>query len=142
MKGAILGDIAGSRFEFSKPTGFDYKTVSLFGSGCSYTDDTVLTIATKYAILNDIPYAKAYGKLGRMYRHVGYGTLFQEWLDGHGETGYGSYGNGGAMRVSYIAHHFNTLEKVEEEAKKSAICTHSHVEGLKAAVATAGKSPP
>lgn len=138
MKGAILGDIAGSRFEFSKPTGFDYKTVSLFGSGCSYTDDTVLTIATKYAILNDIPYAKAYGKLGRMYRHVGYGTLFQEWLDGHGETGYGSYGNGGAMRVSYIAHHFNTLEKVEEEAKKSAICTHSHVEGLKAAVATAG----
>ena len=45
MNGAILGDIAGSRFEFSKPSGFDYKTVSL-GSGCAYTDDTVMTIAT------------------------------------------------------------------------------------------------
>ena len=109
MNGAILGDIAGSRFEFSKPSGFDYKTVSLFGSGCAYTDDTVMTIATKYALLNDMPYAKAYGKLGRMYRRVGYGTLFQRWLDGHSETGYGSYGNGAAMRVSYIAYHFKTL---------------------------------
>ena len=30
------------------------------------------------------------------------------------------------------------LEKVEEEAKNSAMCTHNHIEGLKAAVATAG----
>lgn len=138
MIGAILGDIAGSRFEFSKPSGFNHKTVDLFGLGCKYTDDSVLTIATKYAILNEIPYAKAYGKFGRMYRDVGYGTMFQRWLDGHAETGYGSYGNGAAMRVSYIAHHFDTLERVEEEARKSAECTHSHVEGMKAAMATAG----
>lgn len=138
MYGAILGDIAGSRFEFSKPSGFNYKTVSLFGSGCAYTDDTVMTIATKYALLNDISYARAYGKLGRMYRRVGYGTLFQKWLDGHSETGYGSFGNGAAMRVSYIAYHFDTLERVEEEAKKSAMCTHNHIEGVKAAMVTAG----
>ena len=48
----------------------------------------------------------------------------QRWLDGHAETGYGSFGNGAAMRVSYIAYHFDTLEKVEEEAKNSAMCTH------------------
>lgn len=138
MTGAILGDIAGSRFEFSKPSGFNYKKVELFGNNCFFTDDTVLTIATKYALLNDISYAKAYGKFGRMYRDVGYGTMFQRWLDGHAETGYGSFGNGAAMRVSYIAYHFDTLEKVEEEAKNSAMCTHNHIEGLKAAVATAG----
>lgn len=113
MTGAILGDIAGSRFEFSKPSGFNYKKVELFGNNCFFTDDTVLTIATKYALLNDISYAKAYGKFGRMYRDVGYGTMFQRWLDGHAETGYGSFGNGAAMRVSYIAYHFDTLEKVE-----------------------------
>ena len=113
MTGAILGDIAGSRFEFSKPSGFNYKKVELFGNNCFFTDDTVLTIATKYALLNDISYAKAYGKFGRMYRDVGYGTMFQRWLDGHAETGYGSFGNG-------------------------AMCTHNHIEGLKAAVATAG----
>ena len=138
MTGAILGDIAGSQFEFSKPSGFNYKKVELFGNNCFFTDDTVLTIATKYALLNDISYAKAYGKFGRMYRGVGYGTMFQRWLDGHAETGYGSFGNGAAMRVSYIAYHFDTLEKVEEEAKNSAMCTHNHIEGLKAAVATAG----
>ena len=83
MTGAILGDIAGSRFEFSKPSGFNYKKVELFGNNCFFTDDTVLTIATKYALLNDVSYAKAYGKFGRMYRDVGYGTMFQRWLDGH-----------------------------------------------------------
>ena len=66
-----------------------------------------------------------------MYRRVGYGTLFQRWLDGHSETGYGSYSNGAAMRVSYIAYHFKTLEQVEEEAKKSAMCTHNHIEGIR-----------
>ena len=55
--------------------------------------------------------------------------MFQRWLDGHAETGYGSFGNGAAMRVSYIAYHFDTLEKVEEEAKNSAMCTHNHIEG-------------
>lgn len=138
MFGAILGDIAGSRFEFSKPSGFNHKTVDLFGTGCAFTDDTVMTIATKYAVLNGIPYAKAYGKFGRMYRNVGYGTMFQRWLDGHGETGYGSFGNGGAMRVSYLAYHFDTLERVEKEALESAMCTHNTVAGAKAAVATAG----
>lgn len=138
MIGAILGDIAGSRFEFSKPSGFNHKTVPLFEQGCTYTDDTVMTIATKYAILNDITYAKAYGMFGRKYRNVGYGDMFQKWIDGHAEKGYGSFGNGAAMRVSYIAYHFDTLEKVEEEAKLSAMCTHNHIEGVKAAVSTAG----
>ena len=138
MIGSILGDIAGSRFEFSKPTGFDPQTVRLFGAGCTYTDDTVLTLATKYALINDIPFARAYGRFGRMYRRVGYGTMFQKWLDGHGERGYGSFGNGAAMRVSYIPYHFDTLEKVEAAAKESALCTYNHPEGIKGAVSTAG----
>ena len=42
MLGAIIGDIVGSRFEFGeapKP-GFE-----LFTDECSYTDDTICTIA-------------------------------------------------------------------------------------------------
>lgn len=138
MYGAILGDIAGSRIEFSRPKGFDCRRAELFANGCTYTDDTVLTIATKYAILNDISYAKAYGKLGRRYRAVGYGTMFQTWLDGHCEKGYNSYGNGAAMRVSFIGEYFGTLERVEREAEKSALCTHNHPFGVTAAKATAG----
>lgn len=138
MYGAILGDIAGSRIEFGRPKNFDAKSAELFCGGCAYTDDTVLTVATKYALLNHISYAKAYGKFGRKYRGVGFGPMFQRWLDTHSEKGYNSYGNGAAMRVSFIGEYFNTLEEVEDEAEKSAVCTHNHHEGAKAAVATAG----
>ena len=137
MYGAILGDIAGSRFEFTRPSDFNWKTVELFGGMCTYTDDTVLTVATKYAVLNGLPYAKAYGLFGRRYIHVGYGNMFLNWLNAHSEKGYGSYGNGSAMRVCFIGEHFDTLEQVEREAEASSLCTHSHPEGIKAAKATA-----
>ena len=138
MYGAILGDIAGSRFEFSKPHGFRYNKVELFASNCFYTDDTVMSVATKYAVQKGVPYARAYGLFGRRYPRVGYGTMFKKWLDSRSEKGYNSFGNGAAMRVSYIGRYFKTLEEVEKEAAKSAICTHNHPEGIKGAVAAAG----
>ena len=137
MYGAILGDIVGSRFEFSRPAGFDPKKEQLFANACFYTDDTVMTVATKYAVLRSIPYARAYGKFGRKYPRAGYGTMFKQWLDGHCERGYNSFGNGAAMRVSFIGQYFDTMEKVWEEAEKSAECTHNHPDGIRAAVATA-----
>jgi Fe-Mn family superoxide dismutase len=50
MLGAIIGDIVGSRFEFGeapKP-GFEFYT-----DDCSFTDDTVCTIAIADAIMNN-----------------------------------------------------------------------------------------
>lgn len=138
MYGAILGDIAGSRFEFSKPQGFDWRTADLFGAMSAFTDDTVLTVATKYAVLTGTPYAKAYALFGRRYSRVGYGTLFKNWLNTGSQKGYNSFGNGSAMRVSYIGWHFDTLEAVEGQAARSSVCTHDHPEGIKAAQATAG----
>lgn len=126
------------RFEFSKPDGFHHKRVDLFANSCFYTDDTVMTIATKYAVKKGVPYAKAYSLFGRKYPKVGYGTMFKKWLDTGSQKGYNSYGNGSAMRVSYIGRHFKTLEEVEREAGKSASCTHNHPEGIKGAVAAAG----
>ncbi len=138
MYGAILGDITGSLYEFSKPQGFDHRKVVLFTPLNRFTDDTVLTVATKYALLNNMPYARAYSMFGRRYRKAGYGTLFLRWLDAGSSKGYGSFGNGAAMRVSFIGHYFNTLEEVERAAEESAICTHSHPLGIAAAKATAG----
>lgn len=137
MYGAILGDIAGSRFEFSRPNDFNSKKEQLFAGGCFYTDDTVMTIATKYAVLKSLPYAKAYGTFGRKYPTAGYGTMFKHWLDSYSERGYNSYGNGAAMRVSFIGQYFETMEEVLQEAEKSAMCTHNHPEGVKGAVSTA-----
>lgn len=80
MYGAILGDIAGSKYEFSRPEKFDPWKVKIFSNDCCFTDDTVMTIATKYAVLKGVPYAKAYGVFGRKYPNVGYGTMFKDGL--------------------------------------------------------------
>lgn len=135
--GAILGDIAGSRFEFIRPEKFDWRTVALFDGMSTYTDDTVLTVATKYAVLSGTPYFRAYRRFGRRYMQAGYGPMFKNWLHAQSDRGYNSFGNGSAMRVSYIGWHFNTLEDVEREAALSSMCTHNHPEGIKAAQATA-----
>lgn len=45
--GAILGDIAGSQFEFNRPENLDYKHCELFTNRCSHTDDTIMTLAVK-----------------------------------------------------------------------------------------------
>lgn len=138
MYGAILGDIVGSRIEFSRPSNFNWKTEAFFQGSCKYTDDTVLTVATKYAILKGIPYAKAYALFGKKYRKAGYGNMFLKWLDTGSQIGYGSYGNGAAMRVSFIGEYFDSLDEVHRQAELSAICTHSHPKGIIAAKATAG----
>lgn len=137
IKGAILGDIIGSQYEFKRPDNFDCKTATLLSDKCKFTDDTVMSIATKYAIEHNIPFAQAYQFFGLKYRDVGYGSRFAEWIDEQEDEPYGSYGNGSAMRVSFIADYFNTIDKVIKYAEKSAECTHNHPEGVKGATVTA-----
>lgn len=137
IKGAIIGDIIGSQYEFHKPMEFDNKTAILLSENCKFTDDTVLSIATKYAIQHNISFTEAYKFFGLKYRDVGYGNLFCDWLDSDKNEPYYSYGNGSAMRVSFIADYFNTIDNVIECAKKSAECTHNHPEGIKGAIVTA-----
>ena len=57
--GAILGDIAGSRWEFRRPKGLDWEHIDLFTDDCFLTDDTVLTVATKYALQNNVSFKEA-----------------------------------------------------------------------------------
>jgi ADP-ribosylglycohydrolase len=53
--------------------------------------------------------------------------------------GRGSYGNGGAMRVAPVGAYFAdaALERVAEQAARSAEVTHSHPEGIAGAIAVA-----
>ena len=50
MYGAIIGDIVGSRFEFDR--GNKSRDFKLFGRGCEFTDDTVMTVAVAEALLD------------------------------------------------------------------------------------------
>ena len=66
MIGAIIGDIIGSRFEFNNLRGSNFK---LFTDRCSYTDDTICTIAIAEAILRGESYGVNLQKWCRKYPH-------------------------------------------------------------------------
>ena len=134
--GSILGDIAGSQYEFpiTRPTRLDWRYCNLFTDRCKFTDDTVMTLAVKFAIKNNKSFGEVYRNLGRKYQEVGYGEKFRDWLSRDDDKAYYSFGNGAAMRCSYIGEYFDSENEVEEWAIKSAECTHNHPEGIKGAI--------
>ena len=136
MIGAIIGDIAGSTYEFSNTLDYNF---DFFPQGCSFTDDSVCTIAVADAILKGVSYRDSLVHWCRKYPNPmgAYGCSFSRWIRSENPQPYGSYGNGAAMRVSPTGWAFSSAEEVEEEAAKSAECTHSHPEGIKGAQAIA-----
>jgi ADP-ribosylglycohydrolase len=132
--GSIAGDIIGSVFEFS-----NVKTVNfnLFCQISTFTDDSVLTVATMDAILNRKGYSEAYRMYGKNYPHRGYGGNFGSWIHSKKPKPYNSWGNGSAMRVSPVGWYGNNLDDVMAEARKSAEVTHNHPEGIKGAQSVA-----
>jgi ADP-ribosylglycohydrolase len=134
MIGAIAGDIIGSVYE-----GYPIKTKDfpLFHPNCRFTDDSVLTVAVAKAIMDKSDYLSAIREIGQKYPDAGYGGSFIYWLFSGNPKPYNSWGNGSAMRVSPVGFAFDSVEKVLDEAGKSAEITHNHPEGIKGARATA-----
>ena len=154
MLGAIIGDIVGSVYEFDNTKRTDFP---FFSDRCSYTDDSIMTVAVAEWLLTDnqhtheslenimVRYAQAYE-----FPMGGYGGGFAQWLFRPerlvdyrtGELAgkrvpYNSWGNGAAMRASAVGWKFRTLEETEKVAALSASITHDHPEGIKGAQATA-----
>lgn len=133
MIGAIIGDIVGSRFEFHnhRSTAFDF-----FHRDCTYTDDTVMTVAVADAIMSGRPFGTVMHEYARNYPGRGYGGRFNKWIHSDHPVPYDSFGNGSAMRVSpcaYLAR--GNREQALTWATASAVCTHNHPEGVKGAMA-------
>ena len=136
MLGAIIGDIAGSKYEFNNTFDYDFE---MFGEGCDFTDDTICTVAVADAILNGRSYQESLLDWCRRYPSPkgAYGGRFAGWIRSLDPQPYNSFGNGSAMRVSPVAWHFDDLSQVLEEAEKTALPTHNHPEGIKGAKAVA-----
>ena len=134
MIGSIIGDVIGSVFEFNN---IDNENFELFGPKSTFTDDSVLTVATADVILNGVDYGKWYLTYAQAYPGRGWGGAFLQMISTGQLLPYNSYGNGSAMRVSPIGWAFDSAEKVLAEAKRSAECSHNHEEGIKGAQATA-----
>lgn len=135
MLGGIAGDIIGSRFEHAQIKTKDFE---LFSRQCTFTDDTVHTVAVADSLLTKTPYQTNLLRYYQLYPNAGYGNRFRRWARSPRQAPYGSYGNGSAMRVSPIAWFYDSLDKVLEEALHSAEVTHNHAEGIKGAQAVAG----
>ena len=142
MLGAIIGDIAGSRFEWAPTKSKEFDLLTQIG-GCRPTDDSVMTLAVAKAILeangnntelSDMA-VKQMQLLGRQYPNAGYGGRFAGWVFSNNPKPYGSYGNGSAMRVSPCAFAAKTLEEAIELSRSVTDVTHNHPEGIKGAEA-------
>ena len=136
MLGAMIGDIAGSKYEFNNTFDYDFE---MFGEGCDFTDDTICTVAIADAILNGRSYQESLLDWCRRYPSPkgAYGGRFAGWIRSLNPQPYNSFGNGSAMRVSPVAWLFDNLSQVLEEAEKTALPTHNHPEGIKGAKAVA-----
>jgi type I restriction enzyme M protein len=138
MLGAIIGDIAGSRFEFRN---IKTKEFDLFAAKCRFTDDSVMSLAVAAALLScrgDYGRLGEYAasrmrELGRLYPNCGYGVMFRQWLVSNDPKPYNSFGNGAAMRVSACGFAAKTLEEAVLFSRRVTEVTHNHPEGLKGA---------
>ena len=163
MKGAIIGDIVGSVYEWNNTKDENFEP--LFREDGFFTDDSVLTLAVAAAILKTdrsgpgvpdesfyLPTDETKDKRDRLLETLthayrlfteefpgrGYGGHFAQWAHTPDAPAYESCGNGSAMRASPVAWYAKTLEECEELAELTALPTHNHPDGIAGAKATAG----
>lgn len=132
--GAIIGDIAGSIYEFNN---IKHKPLHILPKEAFFTDDTVMTMAVAFSLTKGVDLGESMRTWARIYPNRGYGYMFSEWLATEDAGPYYSFGNGAAMRVSPAAWVANSLEEAQRLAEKTAVVTHNHPEGIKGAKAVA-----
>lgn len=137
MLGAIAGDIVGSVYEGGQ---CDRDQLELFGFGATFTDDSVCTAAVAEALMDALAsgapdqadYAGSLRRWAGANPGRGYGGMFVSWA--HSTQGpYGSFANGGAMRVAAAGFLATSVEEALAWADASAAVTHNHVEGMRGA---------
>lgn len=142
MIGAIIGDIVGSRFEWSNNRS---KQFEFLNHQCFFTDDSVLSLAIckalleagdNYSKLSELT-SKYMREIGRAYPDAGYGGGFSAWLYSEEPVPYNSFGNGAAMRVGGCGYVARSVEEAKQLSFAVTKVTHNHPEGIKGAEAVA-----
>ncbi len=149
LKGAIVGDIVGSIYEFNNHRSKDFL---LFGEKCFFTDDSVMSIAVAHAIalwkgwteddglrkdtLFDT-FVATMQRFGNDYPGRGYGGRFLDWLYLPVPKPYNSWGNGAPMRCSAAGMFGDSAEEAYKLGEATAEVTHNHPNAMLAAGLTA-----
>lgn len=134
--GAVIGDVVGSVHEFSAVSSPRFKLVQ---SGCTFTDDTALTMAVADWLLHrsTMTVDDALLKWGRTYPNAGYGRGFKAFLSRGSRPEQGSAHNGSAMRVSPVGWFAQSPDEAMALAKESALPSHDTPGAVAAAQAIA-----
>lgn len=146
MWGAIIGDLAGSIYEYDQIKQISkLNLVNLIDDKSFYSDDTILTIAILDSILNNKDYdfyLKKYAKDFMNYKPNFtpyfkdiFSPGFIKWSKNN-QNG-NSIGNGAMMRISPIGYLFNNKEEIIENAIKATIPSHNSTEAINSAVTVA-----
>lgn len=139
MYGAIIGDLAGSIYEYSQlKKVVPVKMGKIIEDNAFYSDDTILTIAILDALLNSQEYDKyirryiekysSYKPDFSPYFNSTFSPGLMKWSE-KSEQGF-SCGNGAMMRVSPIGYLFNTEEEVMENVRLATIPSHNSEEAI------------
>ena len=142
MWGAIIGDIAGSIYEYEQIKGVKpLKITKIIQDNGFFCDDTILTIAILDAIEHDKNYEKylrLYGDKYAMYKpdftpyfKTSFAPGFIKWLKNEREGN--SIGNGAMMRISPVGYKFNSEEEVRKNSRLATIPSHNSEEAIKCA---------
>ena len=139
MFGTIIGDLAGSIYEYKQSKKVSLVSVdSLIHKDAFFSDDTILTVAILDAIVNGKKYSntlKEYGKKFSDYRPNFYPYFkntfskgFTNWINGDyiGK----SNGNGALMRISPVGFMFKSEDEVIENAINATIPSHNTHEAI------------
>ena len=146
MYGAIIGDLAGSIYEFDqvkevKPVIMD----KIIENNAFFSDDTILTIAVLDAINNNGDYDKylrKYINLFSVYK-PDFSPYFKssfspgiiKWAKSD-DIGF-SKGHGAMMRISPVGYMFDSCEDVINNSVSATVCSHNSDEAIDSAVKVA-----
>lgn len=140
MYGAVIGDLAGSIYEYDQTKKVSsIKVDNLITSNSFYSDDTILTIAVIDAILHDKDYEKYLKYYANKYKDYKpnfkpyfkstFSPGFTRWASG--EKNGNSAGNGAMMRISPVGYMFDRKIDILENAYQATIPSHCSSEAIK-----------
>lgn len=142
MLGNIIGDLAGSVYEFEQISSFHPVVMkNVIEDSAFFSDDTILTIAIADAIVSYCPYSKKLREYAKKYDK--YLPTIQPYFSSTFSPGFTKWaksnkigtsnGNGAMMRVAPVGFLFNTEEDVLDNAKLATMASHNSDSAIKSA---------
>ena len=139
MYGAIIGDLAGSIYEYNQTKQIkSIKINNIIEENSFFSDDTILTVAIADAILHERDYEKYLREYINKYKEyrpnfnpyfkTAFSPTLLKWAK-KSEIGK-SLGNGAMMRISPVGYLFDTEEDVIENATLATQPSHNTEEAI------------